>query len=98
MEVGKTIPGQEGVSPLAVPDLAAFRGWVVDCLAVLGVSAAAVSRGIGAGKNTVSQFLADADRGIDLGTAHRITVYLRGLSADRAVALPPARWAQGADL
>jgi hypothetical protein len=94
--VRNTLPKRTGYISEIVPNPNDFRGWVSDCLAVLSVSATAVSREIGGGKNTVSQFLSDRERGIDLATAHRITAHFRGLAADKSVILPRAAWVTSA--
>lgn len=74
--------------PASVPDPETFRAWVQDCLALLGISAASVSRQLGLGRNTVGDFLAKPGRGISLTTAHVLTCCLRGIAHDRRVILP----------
>jgi hypothetical protein len=94
--VSNTLIKRIGDQPEIVPNPDDFRGWVSDCLVVLSVSASSVSREIGGGKNTVSQFLSDRERGIDLATAHRITAHFRGLAADKWLILPRATWVTSA--
>lgn len=81
MQVRKTIPP-------VVPDPASFRAWVQDCLALVGVSASALSRRMEVGRNTVGDFLASPERGINLSTAHGITCNLRAIAAERDLVLP----------
>lgn len=71
-----------------VPHPEAFRPWVQDCLAILGVSAARVSRDLGLGRNTIGDFLGKPGRSIDMTTAHVLTCKLRDMAAATATPLP----------
>ncbi len=81
MQVRNTIPQ-------IVPHPASFRPWVQDCLALLGVSPASVSRQIGLGRNTIGDFLGKPNRSIDMTTAHVLTCKLCEIAADKSVQLP----------
>lgn len=75
--------------PLAVvPHPDTFRPWLQDCLAILGISAANLSRQLGLGRNTIGDFLGKPGRSIDMTTAHAITCKMRDLAMEKREALP----------
>lgn len=76
-----------GARPV-VPHPEKLRPWVQDCLAVLGVSAASVSRDLGLGRNTIGDFLARPGRDIAMTTAHGLTCRINEIAIDKAVSLP----------
>lgn len=79
--------GKKTTTPI-VPHPAALRPWVQDCLALLGVSAARVSRELNLGRNTVGDFLAKDGRDIAMSTAHSIVCKLHEIALDKGVPLP----------
>lgn len=81
MQVKNTRPGP-------VPHPETLRSWVQDCLALLNVSAASVSRQIGMGRNTVGEFLGRPGRDIAMSTAHVLTCKLREIAVEKGVLLP----------
>lgn len=75
-------------APSPVPNPAAFRGWIQDSLADLGVSAARVSREAGLGRNAVAEFLRDQERSLTLRSAHDIADRLQAIAREKGRPLP----------
>jgi lambda repressor-like predicted transcriptional regulator len=71
-----------------IPHPADFRPWVQDCLAMLGVSAASISRQLGLGRNTVGDFLGKPGRSIDMTTAHVLACKIHEIAVEKSVVLP----------
>ncbi|PCJ08761.1 MAG: hypothetical protein COB16_06615 [Rhodobacteraceae bacterium] len=77
--------------PFIAPHPETLRPWVQDCLVLLEVSAASVSKKMGMGRNTLGDFLGKPGRSIDLKTVHVLTCVLRDTAADRQMVLPRLR-------
>jgi hypothetical protein len=70
------------------PGAADFRFWLADALPLVGLSAAAVGRDLGLGKNTLGDFLAKPRRDICLGNAARVHDLLTRRAGAAGVDLP----------
>jgi DNA-binding phage protein len=71
-----------------LPTSAAFRAWVQDCLALLGVSASRVASDLGLSRNTLYTFLKEPGRSITLDNAQAVAAHLRALAAEKGQPLP----------
>ena len=75
--------------PPSTPRVPAFRFWLVDALEATELTPAAISRGIGAGVNSVGAFLREPGRDITLSRAADIERFVRKDAKLKGVALKP---------
>lgn len=88
MQVRKTSPQSQQITPAIVPQSAEFREWVQDCLGVLSVSARSLAVSVEIGPNTLRTFLSDPTRGINMDTANVLTCKIHEIAHEQSRVLP----------